>query len=200
MILKISDLQFSYDEKKMFEHFSLTLEKGERVALMGDSGCGKSTLVRLVLGFLKPKGGNISCTSKLSVDFQDNRLFENATVYENIACTRTLSKDYLEEVLREFQLGGFCDYKVKELSGGMKRRVAFIRALLYRADLYIWDESVREVELKTRKAMLQGIEEFTKNQSILYITHNREDLRQLQIDRLLKMERREDGIAIFQLV
>lgn len=199
MVLKLSHLRFSYDERKMFEDFSMEVEPKEHVALLGDSGSGKTTLVRLMLGLLAPKTGHVECTSQVSVDFQENRLLEHFRVYDNIACTRRIGLKELDKVCREFRLPSVAEQKVEELSGGMKRRVALMRALLYPAQLYILDESVREVDEETRDAMLSRIRHYTANHALIYITHDRRELEQLEIHRILRLKRREDGTITLEL-
>ena len=85
-MITIDNISFFYGEKQVLKDFSLKIQKGDRICLIGESGCGKTTLLRLVLGLEKPTNGNIITTQKLkpSVVFQENRLLPFKTVLENI--------------------------------------------------------------------------------------------------------------------
>ena len=136
MPIKIKHIWKSYGEQRVLADFSLTVEDGEKICLMGASGIGKTTILSILAGLVKPDFGEIEGMEgkKLSMVFQEDRLLEWADAFENVALILERKKSgMLREFLRgEFEAVGLHDYEekpVSQLSGGMKRRVAIVRAV-----------------------------------------------------------------------
>ncbi|MGG4440413.1 ABC transporter ATP-binding protein [Brevibacillus fortis] len=209
---EVKNLTFGYasGNGSVIRDFSLQMEQGEVVGLLGNSGCGKSTLLRLIAGLESPKSGRIQIDGKVLVDqgqfvepeqrgigmiFQDYALFPHLTVEQNILFgLHRLSKAErlvrLQEMLALVQLEGYGKRYPHELSGGQQQRVAFARALAPRPAILLMDEpfSNLDAELKTKirddlKRMLRA----AKMTSIL-VTHDKADAETI-CDRIIRMTR-----------
>ncbi|MFG0214972.1 ABC transporter ATP-binding protein [Brevibacillus porteri] len=209
---EVKNLTFGYasGNGSVIRDFSLQMEQGEVVGLLGNSGCGKSTLLRLIAGLESPKSGRIQIDGKVLVDqgqfvepeqrgigmiFQDYALFPHLTVEQNILFgLHRLSKAErlvrLNEMLALVQLEGYGKRYPHELSGGQQQRVAFARALAPRPAILLMDEpfSNLDAELKTKirddlKRMLRA----AKMTSIL-VTHDKADAETI-CDRIIRMTR-----------
>ncbi len=141
--MKINDITFRYENKPVFEDFSLDIPDGI-VCLMGPSGEGKTTLLKLLGGLLVPEKGSIDNPYvKPAFMFQEDRLLPWLNVRENIALVTDRLKE-AEEMLQE--LGLQPELKVDELSGGMARRVALVRTLIYDGDILLLDEPFKGLD------------------------------------------------------
>ncbi len=186
MNIEIKNISKSFNDKEIFKNLSLSINSGERIALVGKSGIGKTTLLRLLMKELVPDSGEIIFSEdvRYSVVFQDNLLFENKTVYENIIFVKDISKEDVKKYLKTLYLEDVIDKKVCELSGGMKRRVAILRAIIYSGNLFIFDEALREVDLKTRDEIVNIINTMVK-ETLIITTHNLNDIEDLKVDRVI---------------
>lgn len=186
MNIEIKNISKSFNDKEIFKNLSLSINSGERIALVGKSGIGKTTFLRLLMKELVPDSGEIIFSEdvRYSVVFQDNLLFENKTVYENIIFVKDISKEDVKKYLKTLYLEDIIDKKVCELSGGMKRRVAILRAIIYSGNLFIFDEALREVDLKTRDEIVNIINTMVK-ETLIITTHNLNDIEDLKVDRVI---------------
>src|SRR5260221_2992399 len=163
-IVEIEDLRFAYGAAQIFRGLSLTIPRGQVVAILGASGCGKSTLLKLIGGQLRPAAGSISVEGKnihtldtdalyklrlgMGMMFQSSGLFTDLSVYDNIAFPISENFDAPEDALRRLVLmklhavglRGARDMKPNDLSGGMTRRVALARAIATDPMLMMYDE------------------------------------------------------------
>lgn len=181
-MLKMTDISFSFEKKQIVDHLSLSLEKGEILAVMGPSGCGKTTLLGLIAGLLKPQAGTIECSfEKISYVFQEPRLFPWLTVQENLLAVTDSkaesSKQSVAECLAFVGLADCADKYPHELSGGMKIRVSLARALLYGGDLFLLDEPFAALDEELRKMLSQKLRSYLHSHkaSAILVTHNAED-------------------------
>ena len=178
-MLRIENLSFSYENKKIFDRFSLELQKGERLAVMGESGSGKTTLLRLLSGLVAPQSGKIeSDFMPPAVVFQEPRLFPHLTVRENLRVVMAKpDDDKIDELLALVELSEEADAYPSELSGGMQSRVALARALLFGSDLYLLDEPFAALDDRTRRDVLLRVKERIEreNAAAILVTHREED-------------------------
>lgn len=177
-MIELKNVSFSYNDLQILNNFNLTVNGGECVHLYGASGSGKTTVSRIILGLEKADNGQIIVPQKISTVFQEDRLLENVDVRQNIRLI--LSKDQYEladSLLKETGLWDVRKKRISKLSGGMKRRVAIVRAIAYGGDTLILDEPFNGLD-KENKYIITNIikrEFIYKNKPVLLITHIKED-------------------------
>ncbi len=177
-MIELKNISFSYGDLEVFKGFNLTVNNGECVQLYGASGSGKTTAVRLILGLNQADIGNVVVPQKISVVFQDNLLLENIDVLKNVRLPLK-KEEYViaDNLLKEFDLYDVRKKRVSLLSGGMKRRVALVRALAFCGDALILDEPFNGLDDQNKLIAAQIIKRdfLDKNKSVLLITHIKDD-------------------------
>ncbi len=179
MSIKISNLIKKFDEKIIFDDFSFEFNNNGIYILNGDSGAGKTTLLRIIAGLDKDFEGEIIKSDKtcISYCFQEYRLFPWLNAIDNIVIAisdknNESIRDRAAEILR---LLNFSETDMKlmpnELSGGMKQRVSFARALLYPSNVLLLDEVTKELDENLSIKILDIIKEEAKNRLIILVTH-----------------------------
>ena len=185
-MLELRHVSKSFGNKQVLQEISLHVANGEFVSVIGPSGSGKSTMFSLIGGLLEPDAGEIylsgeNITNKrgfISYMPQQASLFPWRTIIENVLVGQELQgkKDYerAEAMLERSGLGDVIHAYPHELSGGMKQRVAFIRALLSPQSLMLLDEPFSALDEFTRTDMQKWLLSIWEDdeQSILFITHN----------------------------
>lgn len=177
-MLQLKNVSFSYQDRLVLENFSLEVKNGECVCLRGDSGCGKTTVARLLLGLEKATEGTVLAPQKISCVFQEDRLLNHLTLQKNLFLV--LPKEKQEFALHLSEKLGLKDslhLKVNELSGGMKRRAAIIKAIAYGGDALILDEAFNGLDTQNKIKLADIIKQefILKNKPVLMITHIQED-------------------------
>lgn len=173
------NVSFGFGNSPVIESLSFRVENGECVALTGPSGCGKSTAARLTAGLLTADSGKITVDGTVSVVFQEDRLLPWMKLISNVCFPlKNANGERAAELLTELGLGGFLSAKPGKLSGGMKRRAAIVRAVLYGGDALILDEPFNGIDLENKKKAVEMIrrEYLLKNKPVLLITHSAEDI------------------------
>ena len=172
-ILKLNNINKSFGKQKVLSDFSYSFPKKGIVAIMGPSGCGKTTLLRIIAGLEKQDSGTIekSKNIKISYVFQEARLFPSVSALKNVECCCD-DKDKAEMLLKKVNLGEFLDYLPEELSGGMKQRVSFARALSAEADIMLLDEAFKSQDEDTRNLLYEIIRQVAENHLIIMVTHD----------------------------
>ncbi len=182
MAIVIRNLSKAFDGKAVLTDFCAEIRENALTCIMGESGCGKTTLLSLIAGRITPDSGTISgvpygTNGKIAAVFQENRLAEAFTVYRNLRMVCTGSKpsaDTLCEMLARVGMEKDVLYSpVSALSGGMKRRVAILRALLCDSPLMLMDEPTSGLDAENKKAVIAFIREKTKNKTVLWVTHDK---------------------------
>lgn len=193
-MLEFKNVSFRYagDAFSMMEDLSFSVEDGEFVSIIGASGCGKSTIFRLINGLEKPQKGEILVDGKPIASLkqysafmpQKDLLFPWRTIEKNICLPMELAgvppkeqEARCREVLEQVGLLNYMKKYPKDLSGGMKQRVSFVRTLLSGADMLLLDEPFSALDYLTRVEMQEWLlhqwEHYDK--TILFITHDVEE-------------------------
>ena len=142
-MLELKNVEYEILRDKVVSNFSLNVKGGEVVTLFGPSGCGKTTILRLISGLNEPRKGKIfNNFKKTTYFFQENRLLTWKNALENVLLV--MDKLDVNAVLELFKKVGLSQKDTlkypSELSGGMRQRVAFVRAVVTKPDLLLMDE------------------------------------------------------------
>ena len=198
-------------ETLALKEVSLTIQRGEFVCLLGPSGCGKSTLLRIVAGFATPDSGEVRINgmplagpgADRCMLFQSAALFPWLTVEQNAlfgpkaqgALTRE-ARERVASLIATAELRGFEGHYPHQLSGGMRQRAAFVRALVMQPSVLLMDEPFGALDAITRLAMQSFLLSLTETQSptVLFVTHDVGEAT-LLADRVVVMSPRPGRIA-----
>ena len=202
--IAISNLSYTYPEgKRVLKEFDCTIRKGEYIGIRGSSGIGKSTLFNLLLGFLKPDGGEIRIDGVL-LSAENRKLWHrrigyvpqgvfilDGTLAENVAlgCC-DISKEKVKRILRQVRLDEWVDElplgidtllgeSGARLSGGLKQRVGIARALYKEADILLLDEATSALDTATKceiNEMICGLRNDYRGLTVLSIAHRESSL------------------------
>ncbi|HWZ73997.1 MAG TPA: ABC transporter ATP-binding protein [Casimicrobiaceae bacterium] len=193
--LSIEALTVSYGTTRVLDRVSLSVQRGEMIALLGSSGCGKTTLLRSIAGFVLPDSGAIRVDGKeithlppeareTAMMFQSYALWPHMSVADNIGYglrMRNWKKEAIAarvtEMLKLLQLDGFGPRAVTQLSGGQRQRVALGRALAVDPRLLLLDEPMSNLDYKVRLELRHELRALQQRIGItaVYVTHDREE-------------------------
>ncbi len=182
-------------ERVVLDEVNFRLQEGEIVALLGKSGSGKSTLLRIIAGLVKPNGGDVLYRGKsingpahgISMVFQSFALFPWLTVQQNVELGLEAMgippeerDERATEAIDIIGLGGFESAFPRELSGGMRQRVGFARALVMQPDVLLMDEPFSALDVLTAETLRGDLLELWQDRKIptkgiLFVSHNIEE-------------------------
>lgn len=193
----IKNVSFAYPntESKVLNNFTLTIKKGERVAITGKSGCGKTTLLKLMTGMVTPTSGKVffsgidlseidlsTMHSRFGFVMQENMLF-NATIRENLfygkhdandaeireACRKAYILDFVESLTDG--LDTVIGEKGIKLSGGQRQRLVLARLFLRNVDIFIFDEATSALDQYSENIVHDAIRSIAKDKTIIVVAH-----------------------------
>ena len=197
-ILQISKVSKIYKNKfQALDNLTLSINEGEIFALLGPNGAGKSTLINTICGILNFDNGDITVNnfdikkqyrearSLIGIVPQELNLEAFETVWNNVNYSRGLygkpsNHFYIEKLLKELSLWEKKDNKLRELSGGMKRRVLIAKALSHEPKILFLDEPTASVDVELRKDMWEVVKRLKKNGvTIILTTHYIEEAEEI---------------------
>ena len=188
--LEIKNLSYSFGDNHILKDINIYVKENEVVAIVGSSGVGKSTLFNLIAGVLKKQSGEIvidgsdDYIGKVAYMLQKDLLFEHKTIINNIILPLIIAKIdkkvALEEgrkILKQFNLEKYADKYPKQLSGGMRQRVALIRTYMFKRNIFLLDEAFSALDAITKKELHKWYLNLKKefNLTTLLITHDIEE-------------------------
>jgi NitT/TauT family transport system ATP-binding protein len=176
-------------ETAALDDISLSISPGEFVAIIGQSGCGKSTLLSLISGILKPTGGDVLIDGgpvkgpnrKVGYMLQQDYLFEWRSILDNALLGAEIqgadmarARERATQLLSRYGLGEFLNHLPRQLSGGMRQRVALARTLTTEPDVVLLDEPFSALDSQTRLALADEITEVLRREckTAILVTHD----------------------------
>ena len=166
--VSVKDLEISYGAVRIVEHLDLEIGQGEFLVLLGPSGCGKSTLLSAIAGLAEVTGGAIHIGERnvttvepknrgIGMVFQSYALYPTMSVRRNMSFGMKMAgvnqadqTKRVDEIAKFLQISNLLDRKPSQLSGGQRQRVAIGRALARKADIYLFDEPLSNLDAKLR--------------------------------------------------
>ena len=193
-VLELKNIHYAYHnpdgETPAINGISFILNKGEFVAIVGPSGCGKSTLLSIIAGLFIPEKGFIKIngkylhesTTNVGYMLQHDELFEWRTIYNNVILGLEIqhmltarTREKAHNLLDIYGLKQFENARPSELSGGMRQRVAVLRAMRMDADFLLLDEPFRGLDAGMKKKTMNYIRRKGKEKTMLLVTHDLEE-------------------------
>ena len=193
--VELSDVSFSYGERKVIQNLSLQIKEKEFLALVGSSGSGKTTLLKLLARFYDVQKGRIQIGNsdiakaspdevlrKFSIVFQDALLFRD-TIYNNIQFGNPSAKR--EDVIEASKMAGAYDFIMRKengfetmvgeggstLSGGERQRISIARAILKNAPIILLDEATASLDPENEEAVQKAISNLIQNKTVIIVAH-----------------------------
>ena len=188
--ISINNLSKTYDNGfNALKTVNLEIKKGEIFAMLGPNGAGKTTLISIICGIVKPSGGKVTVDgfdiiddyretrSRIGLVPQELTLEQFETVFNNVSYSRGLygkkpNPEHIEKILKQLSLWDKKDQRLRQLSGGMKRRVLIAKALSHEPNILFLDEPTAGVDVELRQDMWKVVEELRKTGvTIILTTH-----------------------------
>ncbi len=186
----ISDLSKVYDNGfKALKNINLNIKKGEIFAMLGPNGAGKTTLISIICGVVTPSSGNVlvdnydiikdfrETRSRIGIVPQELTLEQFETVFNNVSYSRGLygkksNPKHIEKILKQLSLWDKKDLRLRQLSGGMKRRVLIAKALSHEPSILFLDEPTAGVDVELRQDMWKIVKSLREiGVTIILTTH-----------------------------
>ena len=193
-MLEVKNLKKNFGKTKVLKKIDFKIEKGDRLAIIGQSGCGKSTILRCINQLEMPSSGEIifegknilentdmtKIRRKIGMVFQQFNLFENLTVLDNITLApiklKIMSKEEADikakKLLKSIGLENKKDNYPSQLSGGQKQRVAIIRTLIMNPDIILFDEPTSALDPEMVEEVEQLIKQIAEDgMTMIIVSH-----------------------------
>jgi NitT/TauT family transport system ATP-binding protein len=191
--VEINNISMNYHsltaETSALKDVSFNVQEGSFLSIVGPSGCGKSTLLNIIAGLITPSSGKIlingfndnSSFSKIGYMFQKDQLFDWLNIWDNVLLGLKIShsiteknKDMVKNLLTNYHLWEFRNHYPRELSGGMRQRVALIRTLALRPEVLLLDEPFSALDYQTRLNISNEVYEIikTEKKTTIMVTHD----------------------------
>ena len=190
-MMLLEKISKSFDQNHIFSDFSLSINDNDHVAIIGSSGKGKTTLLRIIAFLETIDGGTLNgwTPNDISFSFQESRLFPHLTVLDNVACGSDLpikqARKKAADLLKLVKLSDSAHLYPAELSGGMSQRVSLARAMIRNRRILLLDEPFSALDQDTKNEMIQIIQNYTKDKTLILVSHDMNDVEKLtsiQID------------------
>jgi len=180
MNIQLKDISKRYDETLVLNHLNIEILEKQITCIMGPSGIGKTTLIHIIMGLVKADTGKMEGLEgkKFTAVFQEDRLCESIDAIKNVrlVCNKKITN---VQIIEEFRKVGLIDYEnkpVAKLSGGMKRRVTIVRALLPESDIIIMDEPFKGLDDELKEQVIKYVKQKTMGKTVIIVTHDKEEV------------------------
>lgn len=173
-LLKIENLAIIYQYAYLFDELNFSLNKGERLVIIGESGSGKSSILNAIIGAIEYEG-SIEINTDVSYMPQSLALLDHKTVRGNVELPRIIRKleQIADDEYNQFGLEQYIDTYVSKLSGGQRQRVALMRALYSGGSLLLFDEPLSKLDQINKERMMDYfLNHITDDYGLVYITHD----------------------------
>lgn len=184
-VLKVENVTKKYQavngEVEALKDISFSINEGEFVSIIGPSGCGKSTVLSIIAGLEKKSSGEIQINGEIGYMLQKDSLLEWLTIYKNVLFGLEIRKQkttenvqYVDNLLKKYNLYEFKDKYPNQLSGGMRQRAALIRTLAIKPKILLLDEAFSALDYQTRIMVTKDIYDILRKEHItaLIVTHD----------------------------
>ncbi|MEG9499158.1 ABC transporter ATP-binding protein [Mannheimia indoligenes] len=181
IVFELENASYEIEGKNLLQNFTATIQRGDKIALVGPNGCGKTTFIKLLLGELQPTSGSIRCGTKLEVAYFDQYRAEldlEKTVMDNVADGK---QDVEVNGVKRHVLGYLQDFlfppkramtPVKALSGGERNRLLLAKLLLKPNNLLILDEPTNDLDVETLELLEEMLADYQG--TLLVVSHDRQ--------------------------
>lgn len=172
--INLRGISKSFDGKAVLEDFSAVIKGGEVNCILGASGSGKTTIGRIICSLETPDGGVVEGVEgrRLSVVFQEDRLCDGISSLSNVRFVSGASVQDIEKAFHDTGLEGVEGQVAGTLSGGQRRRVALVRAVLADCDVLLMDEPFKGLDGKTKARVMKWVKGMTAGKTVILITHD----------------------------
>lgn len=175
-MLSIHGICKTFDGRPVLKNISFDFPEAAVTALRGPSGCGKTTLVNIILGLLAPDAGEVRlpANARTAAVFQEDRLIEHFSAARNVRLTAPASATdrQIQAALAELGLASEGEKRVSEFSGGMRRRVAVVRAALFQPHLLLLDEPFKGLDEEMRAKTAAFLCRACAQATTILVTHD----------------------------
>lgn len=194
-VLMTEELSMTFDNKPLFQNVDMLIKKGEKVFLLGPNGCGKTTLLKIVLGMLRPAGGNARIGANIHIGYYDQiqeNLSPEKTIFDEVYdAYPNLTQTEIRNALAVFLFRGEEVFKeIASLSGGEKARVELVKLMLKSVNFLIMDEPTNHLDIESREALEAALDGY--DGTMLMVSHDRYFINKLA-DRILYLT--ENGVV-----
>lgn len=181
MDILMEKINKSYGDKEVLRDFTTKFEEGTVTFITGESGIGKTSIIRILMGLEGYQSGSISGLEgkEISVVFQDDCLCDKLSLDKNLSMVidgQQVKEQDLDRLLGIFGLEGYRHKRVAELSGGMKRRLAILRAILYPHNLMILDEPFKGLDEENKKLVMGQLAKGLVDKTAIIVTHDKTEI------------------------
>ena len=175
-MLTIRGICKSFEGRPVLEDVSFDFPEAAVTALRGPSGCGKTTLVNIILGLIEPDAGDVlmPASARTAAVFQEDRLIEHFSAARNVRLTApaSVTDEQIRSALSELGLAQEGEKRVSEFSGGMRRRVAVVRAALFQPHLLLLDEPFKGLDEEMRARTAAFLRRNCAQATTILVTHD----------------------------